>query len=217
MLSSELRNSSSQYVFYLNTEHSQLRTRRRGLVGARGFGLRPRQLAVGHRKYGDLFLLAVGARRLQILSTLNWYCCTVVGARGFEPPTSCSQSRRATGLRYAPTLEFQPRTHCSAAGEPASVNTVFAKYACNLAAATCKSSGWIVLYRLCMCSLFMANNLHCGHRIYPCSPQICARCVSEVMNPSFQPSDGPQQRPCAFSSVFLYTGRPTWCPGGVLP
>ena len=25
-----------------------------------------------------------------------------VGARGFEPPTSCSQSRRATGLRYAP-------------------------------------------------------------------------------------------------------------------
>ena len=27
----------------------------------------------------------------------------MVGARGFEPPTSCSQSRRATGLRYAPT------------------------------------------------------------------------------------------------------------------
>jgi len=26
----------------------------------------------------------------------------VVGARGFEPPTSCSQSRRATRLRYAP-------------------------------------------------------------------------------------------------------------------
>jgi hypothetical protein len=29
--------------------------------------------------------------------------CCMVGARGFEPPTSCSQSRRATGLRYAPT------------------------------------------------------------------------------------------------------------------
>ena len=29
--------------------------------------------------------------------------CWLVGARGFEPPTSCSQSRRATGLRYAPT------------------------------------------------------------------------------------------------------------------
>ena len=28
----------------------------------------------------------------------------VVGARGFEPPTSCSQSRRATRLRYAPFL-----------------------------------------------------------------------------------------------------------------
>ena len=27
----------------------------------------------------------------------------MVGARGFEPPTSCSQSRRATGLRHAPT------------------------------------------------------------------------------------------------------------------
>ncbi len=31
----------------------------------------------------------------------------LVGARGFEPPTSCSQSRRATGLRYAPTQELQ--------------------------------------------------------------------------------------------------------------
>ena len=30
---------------------------------------------------------------------------SLVGARGFEPPTSCSQSRRATGLRYAPTIE----------------------------------------------------------------------------------------------------------------
>jgi hypothetical protein len=28
----------------------------------------------------------------------------VVGTDGFEPPTSCSQSRRATGLRYAPTI-----------------------------------------------------------------------------------------------------------------
>ena len=26
----------------------------------------------------------------------------MVGARGFEPPTSCSRSRRATRLRYAP-------------------------------------------------------------------------------------------------------------------
>ena len=26
----------------------------------------------------------------------------IVGARGFEPPTPCSRSRCATGLRYAP-------------------------------------------------------------------------------------------------------------------
>src|SRR3546814_10571970 len=30
----------------------------------------------------------------------------MVGADGFEPPTSCSQSRRATRLRYAPTTDF---------------------------------------------------------------------------------------------------------------
>ena len=29
---------------------------------------------------------------------------TLVGARGFEPPTSCSRSKRATRLRYAPTF-----------------------------------------------------------------------------------------------------------------
>jgi hypothetical protein len=28
----------------------------------------------------------------------------LVGAEGFEPPTSCSQSRRATSLRHAPTF-----------------------------------------------------------------------------------------------------------------
>ena len=27
----------------------------------------------------------------------------LVGARGFEPPTSCSRSRHATRLRYAPS------------------------------------------------------------------------------------------------------------------
>ena len=29
----------------------------------------------------------------------------MVGATGFEPAASCSQSRRATGLRYAPRGE----------------------------------------------------------------------------------------------------------------
>ena len=28
----------------------------------------------------------------------------LVGARGFEPPTSCSQSRRAARLRHAPMI-----------------------------------------------------------------------------------------------------------------
>src|SRR4029077_3132222 len=31
-----------------------------------------------------------------------------VGATGFEPATSCSRSRRATGLRYAPKNELSP-------------------------------------------------------------------------------------------------------------
>ena len=30
----------------------------------------------------------------------------MVGAEGFEPPTSCSQSRRATRLRHAPTARL---------------------------------------------------------------------------------------------------------------
>ena len=34
----------------------------------------------------------------------------MVGAEGFEPPTSCSQSRRDTGLRYAPTSTSLPPT-----------------------------------------------------------------------------------------------------------
>ena len=30
----------------------------------------------------------------------------LVGARGFEPRTSCAQGRRATRLRYAPTSKY---------------------------------------------------------------------------------------------------------------
>jgi hypothetical protein len=33
----------------------------------------------------------------------------VVGVEGFEPPTSCSQSRRATKLRYTPNLTGMTR------------------------------------------------------------------------------------------------------------
>src|SRR5512135_3450078 len=32
----------------------------------------------------------------------------LVGVRGFEPPTSCSQSKRATGLRYTPNRAIMP-------------------------------------------------------------------------------------------------------------
>ncbi|GBH20411.1 hypothetical protein KPSA3_06439 [Pseudomonas syringae pv. actinidiae] len=32
----------------------------------------------------------------------------MVGVRGFELLTSCSQSRRATGLRYTPTETAEP-------------------------------------------------------------------------------------------------------------
>jgi hypothetical protein len=52
----------------------------------------------------------------------------LVGARGFEPPTSCSQSRRATGLRYAPTVELQELTHCPDASKESGVITVLALY-----------------------------------------------------------------------------------------
>jgi len=47
------------------------------------------------------FLLANG---LQIKKELQTYVCnsSKVGAPGFEPGTPCSQSRCATGLRYAP-------------------------------------------------------------------------------------------------------------------
>ena len=44
------------------------------------------------------------SRREQTRKWLN----VMVGATGFEPATSCSQSRRATELRYAPTEALQP-------------------------------------------------------------------------------------------------------------
>ncbi len=34
---------------------------------------------------------------------LSYKRIILVGVEGFEPPTSCSQSRRATKLRYTPT------------------------------------------------------------------------------------------------------------------
>jgi hypothetical protein len=40
-----------------------------------------------------------------VLYQLSYSHHKVVGVEGFEPPTSCSQSRRATRLRYTPTTE----------------------------------------------------------------------------------------------------------------
>ena len=44
---------------------------------------------------------------------------SLVGVRGFEPPTSCSQSKRATGLRYTPSASLCHRDRADAARVPA--------------------------------------------------------------------------------------------------
>src|SRR5437763_8310285 len=46
-----------------------------------------------------------------------------VGARGFEPPTSCAQGRRATRLRYAP-LKAQGKYTVSGYGSSSSHGSV---------------------------------------------------------------------------------------------
>src|SRR3954470_14725707 len=43
-------------------------------------------------------------------------CMCMVGATGFEPATSCSRSRRATGLRYAPPNQPLPKDIVDAPG-----------------------------------------------------------------------------------------------------
>ncbi len=46
---------------------------------------------------------------ISIIFTNN-FGIKMVGARGFEPPTPCSQSRCATRLRYAPTSYYYSMT-----------------------------------------------------------------------------------------------------------
>ena len=41
------------------------------------------------------------------------YLKNLVGAPGFEPGASCAQGRRATRLRYAPTVAVQYRFYCT--------------------------------------------------------------------------------------------------------
>ena len=55
-------------------------------------------------------VLRIGAERNDSETRLSalrsqHFAAVLVGATGFEPATSCSQSRRATELRYAPTLK----------------------------------------------------------------------------------------------------------------
>ena len=45
-----------------------------------------------------------------MLYQLSYSHHKVVGEEGFEPPTSCSQSRRATRLRYTPTSRVSNHT-----------------------------------------------------------------------------------------------------------
>ena len=54
-------------------------------------------------------------RALQRKVLLDRTLC-MVGATGFEPATSCSRSRRATGLRYAPLYSLLPVYFADAPG-----------------------------------------------------------------------------------------------------
>ena len=48
--------------------------------------------------------------------SLSYITTCMVGATGFEPATSCSRSRRATGLRYAPPNQPLPKDIVDAPG-----------------------------------------------------------------------------------------------------
>jgi hypothetical protein len=42
----------------------------------------------------------------RVLDLMFFGSLIMVGVEGFEPPTFCSQSRRATGLRYTPNTQY---------------------------------------------------------------------------------------------------------------
>ena len=63
----------------------------------------------------------------------------LVGVEGFEPPTSCSQSRRATRLRYTPVTPDPPKNADKLtfrAGVDAQLNTGLPRVAAARAVAT---------------------------------------------------------------------------------
>ena len=51
----------------------------------------------------DRFLMGTGGI-VATSSATHQRCDNMVGARGFEPPTPCTQNRCATRLRHAPTV-----------------------------------------------------------------------------------------------------------------
>lgn len=70
-------------------------------------------------------------RKCALMSIQRTFLIFLVGVEGFEPPTSCSQSRRATRLRYTPiSWSKQPTFYLKAVGILAltafKINYVFA-------------------------------------------------------------------------------------------
>ncbi len=83
-----------------------------GLEGRCSIQLSYGQRTLPSRRFESLpdILTQTGPRNGPVFfSTHQEPCCKylvyilLVGARGFEPPTSCSQSKHSTGLSYAPT------------------------------------------------------------------------------------------------------------------
>ena len=51
---------------------------------------------------GPLFEREVFIKKNRLVISPDGFSIKMVGARGFEPPTSCSQSRHSARLSYAP-------------------------------------------------------------------------------------------------------------------
>ena len=107
-----LRHSGTDLVTrYAHLAPSHLQEAREGVSGLGKVKRETAQTGLESKQEGQNSNLAVTGTGTERDEREGEVCKSVkvlVGARGFEPPTSCSQSRRATGLRYAPTLELQP-------------------------------------------------------------------------------------------------------------
>ncbi len=116
-------------VFNINNCHPAARPRDLDIhsqttVSARGFGSRIHALGPSgwalraHRKIapGDFVNLGYGSTFPPKFKAKNkasstgqealFFALNLVGARGFEPPTTCTPCRYATRLRYAPSIKW---------------------------------------------------------------------------------------------------------------